>query len=309
MKKLLMLALALTISYGASAQRKTEIVETTVNPVKDDGMVLKRKVAIGRFSNETQYAKGIFYDKENDPMGKQALDILSAKLASSGKFLLLERSDLATLLEECQKNGGGSSTIGADYMIIGSITEYGRKNTGKNGVFTSQKTQTVEAAVSIRLVDVSTGLIIYSDEAKGSAELTTKTTMGVGGQASYDATLSDKAISEAINQLVENIINKCTNSPWKTYFLSYDSDAVLIAGGNSQGIKTGMVFNVKTQGKKVKNPQTGIMITLPGKNVGTAKVISTGGDTPETEYSFVEVSSSETIDSTNMSNYIIEQIK
>ena len=201
MKKLLMLALVLTISYGASAQRKTEIVETTVNTVKDDGMVLKRKVAIGRFSNETQYAKGIFYDKENDPMGKQALDILSAKLASSGKFLLLERSDLATLLEECQKNGGGSSTIGADYMIIGSITEYGRKNTGKNGVFTSQKTQTVEAAVSIRLVDVSTGLIIYSDEAKGSAELTTKTTMGVGGQASYDATLSDKAISEAINQI------------------------------------------------------------------------------------------------------------
>ncbi len=305
----MMFVLMLTISYGASAQRKTEIVEPTVKTVKDDGMVLKRKVAIGRFSNETQYAKGIFYDKENDPMGKQALDILSAKLAASGKFLLLERSDLTTLLEECQKSGGGSSTIGADYMIIGSITEYGRKNTGKNGVFTSQKTQTVEAAVAIRLVDVSTGLIIYSDEAKGSAELTTKTTMGIGGQASYDATLSDKAISEAINQLVENIINKCTNSPWKTYFLSYDNDAVLIAGGKSQGIKTGMVFNIKTQGKKVKNPQTGIIITLPGKNVGTAKVTMTGGDTPETEYSFVEVTSSETIDSNNMSNYIIEQIK
>jgi curli biogenesis system outer membrane secretion channel CsgG len=309
MKKLMMFVLMLTISYGASAQRKTEIVEPTVKTVKDDGMVLKRKVAIGRFSNETQYAKGIFYDKENDPMGKQALDILSAKLAASGKFLLLERSDLTTLLEECQKSGGGSSTIGADYMIIGSITEYGRKNTGKNGVFTSQKTQTVEAAVAIRLVDVSTGLIIYSDEAKGSAELTTKTSMGIGGQASYDATLSDKAISEAINQLVENIINKCTNSPWKTYFLSYDNDAVLIAGGKSQGIKTGMVFNIKTQGKKVKNPQTGIIITLPGKNVGTAKVTMTGGDTPETEYSFVEVTSSETIDSNNMSNYIIEQIK
>jgi hypothetical protein len=161
----------------------------------------------------------------------------------------------------------------------------------------------------MRLVDVATGVISYSDEAKGAAELTTKTTMGLGGQASYDATLSDKAISEAINQLVENIINKCTNSPWKTYFLSYDNDAVLIAGGNSQGIRDGMVFNVKTQGKKVKNPQTGIMITLPGKTVGTAKVISTGGDTPETEYSFVEVTSTESINSNNMSNYIIEQIK
>ncbi|MBQ0030652.1 MAG: CsgG/HfaB family protein [Paludibacteraceae bacterium] len=310
MKKISMMLLALAIAgSSAFAQRKTEIVEAPTTVVKEDGMVLKRKVAIGRFSNETQYAKGVFYDKENDPMGKQALDILSAKLAASGKFLLLERSDLATLLEECQKGEKTASTIGADYMIIGSITEFGRKNVGKEGVFTSQKTQVVEAAVAIRLVDVSTGLIIYSDEAKGSAELTTKTTLGVGGQAGYDATLSDKAISEAIGQLVENIINKCTNSLWKTYFLSYDADAVLIAGGASQGIKAGMVFNIMTEGKKVKNPQTGVMITLPGKNVGTVKVLTTGGDTPETEYSFVEVSSSETIDANNMSKFFIEQVK
>lgn len=293
----------------ASAQRKTVIVETPTNQVQDDGMVLKRKVAIGRFSNETQYAKGIFYDKENDPMGKQALDILSTKLASSGKFILLERSDLSTLLEECQKNGGGSATIGADYMIIGSITEFGRKNTGKNGVFSSQKTQTVDAAVAIRLVDVSSGLIIYSDQAKGSAELTTKTTMGVGGSASFDATLSDKAISQAIGQLVENIINKCTNSPWKTYFISSDADGTLIAGGASQGIKEGMKFAIKTKGKKVKNPQTGIMINLPGKQIGTATILSTGGDTPETEYSFVSVDTSEPINESTMNNYIIEQMK
>lgn len=308
MSRLILLTFVLSFALSASAQRKTEIVETPTQ-VQDESMVLKRKVAIGRFSNETQYAKGIFYDRENDPMGKQALDILSAKLAASGKFILLERSDLQSLLEESQKGGNVASTLGADYMIIGSITEYGRKNTGKNRVFSSEKTQTVEAAVSMRLVDVSTGLIIYSDEAKGSAELTTKTKMGVGGQAGFDATLSDKAISEAIGQLVENIINKCTNSPWKTYFLSYDADGILIAGGKSQGIKEGMTFAVKTKGKKVKNPQTGIMITLPGKKVGEAKVLSCGGDTPETEYSFVEVSAQEPISAANMANYIIEEAK
>lgn len=213
----------LAYSCSIMAQRTTEIVEP-LSQEQEEGMTLKRKVAIGRFSNETQYAKGIFYDRENDPMGKQALDILSSKLAASGKFLLLERSDLETLLEESNKSDNAIATLGADYMIIGSITEYGRKNTGKNKVFSSEKTQTVEAAVAIRLVDVSTGLIIYSDEAKGAAELTTKTTMGLGGQASFDATLSDKAISEAIGQLVENIINKCTNAPWKTYFLAYEPD-------------------------------------------------------------------------------------
>ena len=61
---------------------------------------IKRKVAIGRFSNETQYGKGLFYDKENDPMRKQAMDILSSKLAASGKFILLERDDLDILVSE-----------------------------------------------------------------------------------------------------------------------------------------------------------------------------------------------------------------
>lgn len=299
-----------SISPFLNAQRKVEIVE----PVKQDsavvgGRVIKRKVAIGRFSNETQYAKGIFYDKENDPMGKQALDILSAKLAASGKFLLLERSDIASLLEEAKKSDNGLATIGADYMIIGSITEFGRKNVGKSGVFSNTKTQIVEAAVAIRLVDVSTGLIIYSDEGKGSAELTTRTTMGVGGKADYDATLSDKAISEAIGQLVENIINKCTDKPWRTFFLSYDNDAQLIAGGASQGIKVGDQFAVKTKGKQVKNPQTGILIELPGKQVGMVTVIDTGGDTPESEYSFVSYEGDGSIDSSKLTDYYIEEIK
>jgi len=306
--KIILTICLLACSCSIMAQRTTEIVEP-LSQEQEEGMTLKRKVAIGRFSNETQYAKGIFYDRENDPMGKQALDILSSKLAASGKFLLLERSDLETLLEESNKSDNAVATLGADYMIIGSITEYGRKNTGKNKVFSSEKTQTVEAAVAIRLVDVSTGLIIYSDEAKGAAELTTKTTMGLGGQASFDATLSDKAISEAIGQLVENIINKCTNAPWKTYFLAYEPDAILIAGGHSQGIKEGMTFAIKTKGKKVKNPQTGIIITLPGKKIGEVKVISTGGDTPETEYSFVEVSGTTEINANNIGNYIIEESK
>lgn len=315
MKLQIKLLLTSILLYGhlssASAQRKVEVVQPVGSQqVNESGKWIKRKVAIGRFSNETQYAKGIFYDKENDPMAKQALDILSAKLATSNKFLLLERGDLNTLLEEAKNKEGGIATIGADYLIIGSVTEFGRKNTGKTGVFSASKTQTVEAAVAIRLVEVSTGLIIYSGEGKGSAELTSKTTLGVGGKAGYDATLSDKAISEAIGQLVENIINKCTNKPWRTYFLSYDADAQLIAGGASQGIQAGDVFAVKTKGKSVKNPQTGLMIELPGKQVGTITVVSTGGDTPETEYSMVTFQSNGTeINAEKLTDYYIEEIK
>jgi Uncharacterized protein involved in formation of curli polymers len=308
MKKYIFILLFICISGAVYAQRKVVEVETEPTSQSETARMLKRKVAIGRFSNETQYAKGLFYDKENDPMGKQALDILSTRLAASGKFILLERNDISQLLDEANSTENGFQKIGADYMIIGSITQYGRKNLGDAKVFSTTKTQIVEAAVSIRLVDVSTGLIIYSDEAKGDAELKTKTTMGIGGRADFDATLSDKAISAAISKLVENIINKCTNKPWRSYFLTYDSDAVIVSGGASQGISVGDVFAVKLKGKTVKNPQTGINIELPGKQVGKVEVVSVAGDTPETEYSIVSFKEGE-IDGTQLRNYYIEEIK
>lgn len=262
---------------------------------------IKRKVAIGRFSNETQYSKGVFYDKENDPMRKQALDILSTKLAASGKFILLEREDLDVLVAEA---GSGMNKIGADYIILGSITEFGRKAEGENQVFSTTKTQTVEAGVSLRLVEAATGLIIYSDEAKGYAETTTKTTLGLGGTASYDATLSDKAISAALNQLVENIINKCMDQPWKSYILAVEDGSYIISGGASQGLVPGDKFIVYKKGSTVTNPQTGMKIELPGKLVGYVTVLQSAGNTPETEISFCSYSGTD-IDAEHFENYYI----
>ena len=285
-KSLLSVLLALLIVLPMAAQGERTI---------------KRKVAIGRFSNETQYAKGLFYDKENDPMRKQALDILSSKLAASGKFILLEREDLDILVDEA---GADMNKIGADYIILGSITEFGRKTEGEQKVFSSTKTQTVEAGVSIRLVEASTGLIIYSDEAKGFAETSTKQTMGLGGSAGYDATLSDKAISAALSQLVENIINKCMDKPWKSYILSVEDGTYIISGGASQGLVAGDKFSVYKNGKVVKSPQTGMNVELPGTKTGDISIVSSFGDTPETELSFCSYEG-EAIDVENLMNYYI----
>lgn len=269
---------------------------------------LKRKVAIGRFSNETQYAKSVFYDKNNDPMGKQASDILAAKLASSEKFLLIERQDYDKIVEELNKGEGISQQIGADYIIIGSVTEFGRKTIGTQKVFSNSKKQIVEAGVNLRLVDVSTGMVIYSEEAKGEAETENKKVMGLGKSADYDATLADKAISAAITKLVENVINKCMDKPWKAYILSIEDGVYFISGGESQGIKVGDVFAVIQKGKQVKNPQTGLMIELPGKVVGKIKIEQMLGDTPQDEVSMASLLEG-TIDPEGLDKYYITELK
>jgi curli biogenesis system outer membrane secretion channel CsgG len=291
MKKSLLLMAVLALLGGMSTPS-----------VAQEARTIKRKVAIGRFSNETQYAKGLFYDKENDPMRKQAMDLLSAKLAASGKFILLERDDLNVLVAE---GGAKMNKIGADYIILGSITEFGRRVEGEQRVFSSTKTQTVEAGVSIRLVDVSTRLIIYSDEANGFAETSAKQTMGLGGTAGFDATLSDKAISSALSQLVENIINKCMDKPWRSYILSIDQGTYIIGGGKSQGLQVNDSFVVYKKGREVINPQTGIKIELPGEKIGKMTLLSLYGDTPETEISFCSYEGLD-IDSSNLSNYYIQ---
>ena len=171
-------------------------------------------------------------------------------------------------------------------------------------MFSSTKTQTVEAGVSVRLVEAATGLIIYSDEAKGYAETTSKQTLGIGGTAGFDATLSDKAISAALSQLVENIINKCMDKPWRSYLLAEDAGSYIISGGAAQGLSVGDKFNVYRKGRKVTNPQTGIEIELPGTLVGVVTVQTMVGDTPETEISFCSYSGQD-LDENHLDNYYI----
>jgi curli biogenesis system outer membrane secretion channel CsgG len=289
LKTLLLIVFMLTL--GCSTYQEVVvpdeevIIKTELAQTKEQAKVLKRKVAIARFTNESKYAKGYFYDKDNDPLGKQVVDILSTKLTMSNKFILLEREDINLILKETQIGDVDFQNIGADYIIVGSLTEFGRRNIGDVNLLSRTKSQIVYAAVNIRLIDVSTGQIIYSEEGKGEAETSTTTFLGLGETADYDASLSDKAISVAISQLVENIIQNCMDRPWKSYILAKQDNNYIISGGKSQGLIVGDKFDVIRKGSKVKNPQTGMFIELPGEIVGEIQVSYLGGDTPENEYS------------------------
>ena len=289
------------ILSGCATMQKTEVHETpkTQMPVvskslqvkESDITGLKRKVAIGRFTNETKYGQSFFIDENNDRIGKQAMDVLSAKLFESGKFIMLERADLSKIEAELKIGNSASLSNAADYVILGSITEFGRKEVSDVGFFSRVKKQEAFARVHIRIVDVSTGEIVYSEEGKGSAFTEDGTVMGVGGKAAYNSQLNDKAISAAISDLTSNIIENMTDKPWRGYILGYEEGNLITSGGASQNIKVGDMFDVYKKGKQVKNPQTNMMITLPGKKVATIQIVATMGDTPQSEVSLAQLQS------------------
>ena len=250
---------------------------------------LKRKVAIARFSNETQSGTSFLMDDSGDRLGKQASDILSSKLSSTGKFLMFERTDKDDIDAEKIIAGLESEGIGVDYLIIGSVSEFGRSTDSASRVFKRTKNQRAYAKVNVRLVDVATGRIIYSEEGAGEAVNTAEDKVFSKVDAGFDQSLTDKAISAAISSLVSSLVVNMTNSPWKSYILSEDDGMYIIAGGEGQGLSAGTNLKVYKKGKKIKNPQTGSWIELPGKFVGNIKVLYSYGEDDFSEISFTSL--------------------
>ncbi|MFT4937222.1 MAG: curli biogenesis system outer membrane secretion channel CsgG [Paraglaciecola sp.] len=252
---------------------------------------LKRKVAIARFSDETKNGSSFFVDKNNDQIGKQASDILSARLTESGKFLIFERTDLDKIQKEQNIAQVNPDMVGADYLIIGSVSEFGRKTTSETAIFSRNKIQIASATVNVRLVDTANGQIVFSQEAKGEARAEANTVFGVGERAAFDTTLNDKAISAAISKLVSNLMENLLDKPWKAYLIGEQDGYYIMTGGKSQGINSGDVFDLWVAGKKIKNPQTGLFIELPGEKVGQVEVMQTLGNN-DNEISLVKADSS-----------------
>lgn len=267
---------------------------------------LKRKVAIARFSNETKYGQGFFYDAKDDRLGKQAMDILSARLTATGKFIMLERVDLSHLTNEKEISNLATMNIAADYLILGSVSEFGRRTTSDVGVFSRTKKQTAFAKVNVRLVDVKTSQIVYSEEGEGEAFSEAQTTMGIGNTADYDASLNDKVISAAISKLVNRITENLLDRPWRSYVLSSEDGKYYISGGNLQGLKEGDVFAVYKRGQLVNNPQSGKMIELPGKVVARLRVLSTIPGEVDTELSLCEKTEGE-LPAADFHDYYIQE--
>ena len=252
----------------------------------------KRKVAIGRFTNETSYGRSLLTDEQLDRIGKQASDMLASRLVMSGQFLVLERPDLNKLEKE-QGLAGVSGLVGADTLVMGSVTEFGRSVGGKVGFLSSTKVQLAKAKVDVRLVDVKTGLAYFSATGSGEASTEVGEVAGFGGRSDYDATLNDRAIAAAISDVIDRLVSKLGDRPWRTDILEVQGTQVFVSGGKSQGLKAGDVLAVLRSGRTVKSAQSGFDVTLPATVVAYVRVASTFGDAETSEGSVCEVASGE----------------
>lgn len=174
-------------------------------------------ISVGKFDNQSSFLRGVFSDGV-DRLGGQAQTILVSHLQQSGRFSVLDRTNMSEISQEAGLSRQVQSLKGADYVITGGVSEFGRKQVGDQqlfGILGRGKTQIAYAKVSLNVVNVQTSEVVYSTQGAGEYSLSEREVIGFGSTASYDSTLNGKVLDLAIREAVDNLVQGLESGAWR----------------------------------------------------------------------------------------------
>lgn len=173
-------------------------------------------VSIGKFDNQSSFMRGVFSDGV-DRLGGQARVILISHLQQSQRFGVLDRDNLTEGKQEAQFSARAQTIRGADYLMTGAVTEFGRKEVGDQqlfGVLGRGKSQVAYAKVTLSVVNALTSEVVFSVQGAGEYSLSNREVLGFGGTAGYDATLNGKVLDLAVREAVNNLVAGIDGGRW-----------------------------------------------------------------------------------------------
>ncbi len=177
----------------------------------------KAPIAVGNFDNRSSFMRGIFAEG-GDRLGSQSKTILVSHLQQSQRFSVLDRENLAEARQEAALRQTAQALRGADFLVTGAVSEFGRKEVGDRALFGllgRGKTQVAYAKVTLNIVDPISSEVVYSVQGAGEYTLSEREILGFGSTASYDATLNGKVLDLAIREAVDHLVKGLDSGAWK----------------------------------------------------------------------------------------------
>jgi curli biogenesis system outer membrane secretion channel CsgG len=222
----------------------------------------KLRVGIVDFMNKTSYGAG--------RLGSSASDILTTELFKTGAFIIVERAQLKQVLGEQALGQTGAvnpetaaqagKVLGLNALVTGSVSQFGVSTGGADYGIYKQKVQTAKCTVDVRVVDASTGQLLFADSGKGEFERKAQEVLGLGTRAGYDETLGQEALRSSITKFMDNLVQQLQNVEWSGRIASVSGSDIYINVGRDVGLKMGDTLIVQTLGKEIYDPQTKILL-------------------------------------------------
>lgn len=240
----------------------------------------KKRIYIAKFENTSAYGQR--------RLGTGISDVLTTELARTNLFLLLERERLDALLNEqslaemgvitAQSASEVGKLLGANAIILGSVTQFGVRTEAYDIIITSGKKQVATCAIDVRLVDVNTGSVLWAGSGQGEAVRSYTNILGTGTAGGYDEALEGDAFRAAVVRLMENLVPALNNSPWSCAVAKVSGDKIYINAGRKANLALGTRIAFYEQGEAIIDPTSGMELGREETLVGAGEVTAYLGE-------------------------------
>ena len=286
---MLALGLALTTGFIHAADQPPA-------PAPYDG--LKKTVAVDRFQVIESFGGGVTADAMTA--------MLSAALLKDGRFVVVERPGLASVMaEQALAQGRATSAetaaptgqlIGASILIRGTLTKFEPVAGGTSvsmgglpiGTFLSafapraaigSKSSVLE--IVLTLIDTTTGQVISTSAAQGTASsssadltLVDSNSGASAGVGTFQTTPIGQAGEHAIIKAVEQIAIGMKGVPWSALVVDTHQGAVYVNAGADRNVQSGLYLHVYHKGKVFTDPSTGVVLDVAMEKMGVIQINS-----------------------------------
>lgn len=256
-------------------------------------LISQPRVVVLEFVNKSLGGHHYWWD---DRVGAAAQDMLITELVKSKQFRVVERERLDAIMKEKGLVLSGDidpstamkigKLLGAEYLIAGSVTEFGKTEKGARGAwgigFGAKKVEFV-SAIDARLFSVNTGEILWADSASEKESNFNLEIFGSGGGVQEDERLFDKVLRPVVKKLAQSLLKTPLETSTSTPAVagkvaSVSGSTVYINLGSAHNIKPGQTLGIYKIAKEIKDPDTGEVLGREEKKVGEIKIIQVKGE-------------------------------
>ena len=229
--------------------------------------------------------------------------IVIDSLAQTGRFRLVERTELGSVLDEQDLAASGriakpsgaatGNVLGAEYLVQVVITDYESNTSGKSGGVGGLLRSKVPVlggigggkssgriGLNVRLIDAETSEIIFTKQIES---VISETNLSVGGfgfgsdailggfMSSYSKTPIGQAVIAGINEGVYELIKQVGAKAAEGSVVKAEPDQIYTNLG-SDSVSVGDVLRVMRMGEELIDPDTGISLGGSMTTIGEIQV-------------------------------------
>ena len=255
----------------------------------------KKRIAVTKFD-----ATGSFVSQYGTwEIGGGLAAQLTTALVESGRFIVVERAELANVLREQEMGlqkiasretaAQAGRVTGAQMLIRGSVTQFDQRTAGDgfriglgraaSGLGMGVQSTEGIVGIDIRLIDTTTGQVLQSQRVeekvltRGVAADVNIRQLTFGGD-SFNKTELGQATRQAIEKAVALVIKAMEPVPWTGRVVDVSGDQVYFNAGASENIKPGNVLNVSTVVRELTDPESGALLGVEEVSLGQVQVTS-----------------------------------